>query len=162
MPCTAFFGYQPCRASKKKKSAHMARHDRGLQDTPDGLAVMVTALPFYTKARRDNRCPLPPLPAGRLPVPAPSFHHSHRTCPPGAGTLPFVSRHDGCALSGSCLQRVRDTSRPGVGLSTGKGRPAAPPARPHGHDGFGTRTAGMRQADRRRNLACPSPYPPSS
>ena len=56
---------------KRKKSAHMARHDRGLQDTPDGLAVMVTALPSYTKARRDNRCPLPPLPAGRLPVPAP-------------------------------------------------------------------------------------------
>lgn len=52
---------------KRKKSAHMARHDRGLQDTPDGLAVMVTALPSYTKARRDNRCPLPPLPAGRLP-----------------------------------------------------------------------------------------------
>lgn len=58
---------------KRKKSAHMARHDRGLQDTPDGLAVMVTALPSYTKARRDNRCPLPPLPAGRLPEPAPSF-----------------------------------------------------------------------------------------
>ena len=58
---------------KRKKSAYMARHDRGLQDTPDGLAVMVTALPSYTKARRDNRCPLPPLPAGRLPVPAPSF-----------------------------------------------------------------------------------------
>ena len=56
---------------KRKKSAHMARHDRGLQDTPDGLAVMVTALPSYTKARRDNRCPLPPLPAGRLPVPVP-------------------------------------------------------------------------------------------
>ena len=39
---------------KRKKSAHMARHDKGLQDTPDGLAVMVTALPSYTKARRDN------------------------------------------------------------------------------------------------------------
>ena len=46
---------------KRKKSAHMARHDRGLQDTPDGLAVMVTALPSYTKARRDNTacaCPV--------------------------------------------------------------------------------------------------------
>lgn len=116
-----------------------------------------------------QRCHPTPKPAGTTDAPClpsrqedclclpPPFHHSHRTCPPGAGALPFVSRHDGCALSGSCLQRVRDTSRPGVGLSTGKGRPAAPPARPHGHDGFGTRTAGRRQMDRRRNLACPLP-----
>ena len=93
-----------------------------------------TDLPSWSQ-----RCHPTPKPAGTTDAPClpsrqedclclpPPFHHSHRTCPPGAGTLPFVSRHDGCALSGSCLQRVRDTSRPGVGLSTGKGRPAAPP-----------------------------------
>ena len=112
---------------KRKKSAHMARHDKGLQDNR-------TDLPSWSQ-----RCHPTPKPAGTTDAPClpsrqedclclpPPFHHSHRTCPPGAGTLPFVSRHDGCALSGSCLQRVRDTSRPGVGLSTGKGRPAAPP-----------------------------------
>lgn len=142
---------------KRKKSAHMARHDRGLQEHR-------TDLPSWSQ-----RCHPTPKPAGTTDAPClpsrqedcrslpPPFHHSHRTCPPGAGTLPFESRHGGCALSGSCMQRGRDTSRPGVGLSTGKGRPAAPPARPHGHDGFGTRTAGMRQMDRRRNLACPLP-----
>lgn len=47
---------------KREKSAHIARCDRDLQDTPDRLAVTVTAPPSYTKARRDNRCPFPPLP----------------------------------------------------------------------------------------------------
>ena len=148
---------------KRKKSAHMARHDRGLQDTPDGLAVMVTALPSYTKARRDNRCPLPPLPAGRLPVPAPSFSPQPSYLSPGAGTLPFVSRHDGCALSGSCMQRVRDTSRSGVGLSTGKGRSAAPPCPPAWNtmaSGRGRQECGRRTGT--GTWPAPSPYPPSS
>lgn len=142
---------------KRKKSAHMARHDRGLQDTPDGLAVMVTALPSYTKARRDNRYPLPPLPAGRLPVPAPSFSPQPSYLSPWSWNSPLCEQARRMRPFRLMPAEGTGTSRPGVGLSTGKGRPAAPPARPHGHDGFGTRTAGRRQMDRRRNLACPLP-----
>ena len=143
---------------KRKKSTHMARHDRGLQDTPDGLAVMVTALPSYTKARRDNRCPLPPLPAGRLPEPAPSFSPQPSYLSPWSWNSPLCEQ-------ARRMRPFRLMPAEGAGHFPARCRTlprertlcCAPPARPHGHDGFGTRTAGMRQADRRRNLACPLP-----
>lgn len=142
---------------KRKKSAQMARHDRGLQDTPDGLAVMVTALPSYTKARRDNRCPLPPLPAGRRLCLLPPFHHSHRTCPPGCE----VRRHGRMPPFRLPHQGTRGASRPGAGHSTGKVRPAERPC-------SSAWTRWLRDADVRKTAggqapeSAPSPYPPSS
>ena len=71
---------------KRKKSAHMARHDRDLQVPPKGSPPRRAALPSYTKARRDNRCPLPPLPVMDAACPC---RHPFRA---GAALVPGRSR----------------------------------------------------------------------